>query len=170
MRKKTGYWFMKSTYSWKIKRICSHKLPYTLENDLNQFQKFLLIVIEANTFTSQQEGSGLEPASRSGPFCVCVEYACSCRACVGFLPQSKDTQVRLIGNSKLPVGVNLSVNGCLILYVGCDVLWYAGDLSRVYRASRPVSAGIGSSLDRWTPNRVRNLQSLFCCNFRPHFP
>ncbi len=34
-----------------------------------------------------------------------------------FLPQPKDKQVRLIGDFKLPVGVNVSVNGCLSLYV-----------------------------------------------------
>ncbi len=43
----------------------------------------------------------------------------------GFLPQSTDMQVRLICDSKLPVGV--SVSGCLSLYVG------------------PMPAGIGSS-------------------------
>lgn len=30
-----------------------------------------------------------------------------------FLPQNKDMQVRLTGNSKLPGGVNVGVNGCL---------------------------------------------------------
>ncbi len=33
------------------------------------------------------------------------------------LPQSKDVQVRLTGDSKLPAGVIVSVNGCLSLYV-----------------------------------------------------
>ncbi len=33
----------------------------------------------------------------------------------GFLPQSKDMQVMLSGDSKLPVVVNVSVNGCLSL-------------------------------------------------------
>ncbi len=32
----------------------------------------------------------------------------------GFLPQSKDMQVRLTGDSELPVGVNVSVNGCCL--------------------------------------------------------
>ncbi len=41
---------------------------------------------------------------------------CSC-----FLPQSKDMRVRLIGDSKLPVGV--SVSGCLSLYVGPATDW-----------------------------------------------
>ncbi len=41
----------------------------------------------------------------------------------GFLPQSKDMQVRLIGNYKLPVGVNVSVSGCLSLYVGPVTDW-----------------------------------------------
>lgn len=34
-----------------------------------------------------------------------------------FLPQSRDIKVGLIGDSKLPVGVNVSVNGCLPLCV-----------------------------------------------------
>ena len=33
----------------------------------------------------------------------------------GFLPQSKDMHVRLIGDSKLPVGVIESVRGCLCM-------------------------------------------------------
>ena len=32
-------------------------------------------------------------------------------------------QVRLIGDSKLPVGVNVSVSGCLSLYVGPVIDW-----------------------------------------------
>ena len=37
----------------------------------------------------------------------------------GFLPHPKNMQsgVRLIGDSKVPVGVNVSVDGCLSLYV-----------------------------------------------------
>ncbi len=33
------------------------------------------------------------------------------------LPQSKDMQATLTGDSKLPVGVNVSMNGCFSLYV-----------------------------------------------------
>ncbi len=55
-----------------------------------------------------QEGSEFEPTGRLGPFCV--EFAC-------FLPQSKDMQVRLTGDSKMPVGVDVSLSGCLSLYV-----------------------------------------------------
>ncbi len=68
----------------------------------------------------KQEGSGFEsrfwvliPAA-VGPFCV--EFACSPRVCVGslwvsgFLPQSKDMQVRLTGDSELPIGVNVSMS------------------------------------------------------------
>ncbi len=52
--------------------------------------------------------------------------------CSGFLPQSKDMQVRLSRDSKLLVGVN----GCLFLRVS---------LSRMYPTSRPLSAEIDSS-------------------------
>ncbi len=41
--------------------------------------------------------------------------------CSGFHPQSKDMQVRLTGDSKLPVGV--SVNGCLSLCVSPVIDW-----------------------------------------------
>ena len=37
--------------------------------------------------------------------------------CSGFLPPSKDMQARLIGVSKLSLGVNVSVSGCLSM---CD--------------------------------------------------
>ncbi len=39
----------------------------------------------------------------------------------GFLPQSKDMQVRLTGDSKLPVGVNVSVNRSL--YISPVIDW-----------------------------------------------
>lgn len=51
--------------------------------------------------------------------------------CFGFLPHSKDMPVRLIDDSKLPIAVNVTMNGCLSLYVGpvnCEA------------ASRPMSA------------------------------
>lgn len=37
-----------------------------------------------------------------------------------FFSQSKDMQLRLMGNPKLPVGVNVSVNVCLSLCQPCD--------------------------------------------------
>ena len=58
-----------------------------------------------------------------------MEFACSPRVRVGFLrvlrfpPQSKDMQVRLTGDSKLTVGVNVSVNGCLCLCVSPVMTW-----------------------------------------------
>merc|ERR1712035_185044 len=56
----------------------------------------------------------------------------------GFLPQSKDMHVRLIGDSKLSVGVNVRVNGCSSLCVGPAINWRL----------RPKTAGIGSSTPR----------------------
>ena len=55
-----------------------------------------------------------------------------CRVCMfssgprrfGFLPQSKDMQHnRLTDDSKLPVGVNMSVSGCLSLCVSPEMNW-----------------------------------------------
>ncbi len=90
-----------------------------------------------STVASQQEGSGFESAFLCG---VCVFSPC-----VGFFSgysgfsQPKDMQVRLIGDSKLPVALNASVNGCLSLCVNPVI-----DLSTVYLAFWPMSAGIGS--------------------------
>lgn len=55
----------------------------------------------------------------------------------GFLPQSKDMQHRSTNDFELPVGQLV----CLLFLA----LWYAGDLSRVYPASCPMSARIGCS-------------------------
>ncbi len=60
----------------------------------------------------------------------------------GLLPRSKDMQVRLIGDSKSPVGVNVSVNGCLSLYVSPVMNWR---LVQDVPCPCPMSAGIGSS-------------------------
>ncbi len=52
-----------------------------------------------------------------GPFCV--EFACSPRICVASSHCPKTC--RLIGESKLPAGVNVSLNGCLFfLCQPCD--------------------------------------------------
>ncbi len=40
---------------------------------------------------------------------LCVQFACSSCACVGFLPQYKEMQVRRIRDSKLTVGVRVNV-------------------------------------------------------------
>ena len=64
---------------------------------------------------SQQEGSWFKPwkgLSVCGlhvlpvPVWVSFEYS-------GFLPQSKDMHVRLIGGSKFPIGMIVGVYGCL---------------------------------------------------------
>jgi len=63
----------------------------------------------------------------------------------GFLPLSKNMHVRLIGDSKLSLGVSVSVCVFACPVCLCVALWWTGDLSRVYPASRPMTAGIGSS-------------------------
>ena len=56
----------------------------------------------------------------------------------GFLSQSKDTQVnRLIGDSKLSIGVNVSVNGCLSLCVSPVIVWRP--VQGVLRLSHSIS-------------------------------
>ena len=72
------------------------------------------------------------------------------------LPPSKNMHARLIDESKLSLGVSVSVHGCVSLCL-CVALWCTGDLSRVYPASRPMTAGIGSTeptfKGSYTPNR-----------------
>ena len=73
---------------------------------------------------SRQEGSGFESELRR----FCAEFACSPRVRVGLLrvlrfpptvQKTCKTGVRLIGDSKLPVGVN----GCSSLYVSPVMNW-----------------------------------------------
>merc|ERR1712035_232177 len=82
-----------------------------------------------STAASQQEGPEFDPpAPRLGQgLSVRSLHVLPVSAWVlsgfsGFLPQSKDMHVRLIGDSKLPVGVNVSVSGCLSMCQPCDKL------------------------------------------------
>ena len=70
-------------------------------------------VMVVSTVASQQEGSWFKP--QQGSFCV--EFPCSPCPCVGFLqvlqlPPTVHRHVWLIGGSKLPGGVIVSVHGC----------------------------------------------------------
>lgn len=58
-----------------------------------------------------------------------------------FLPQSKDLNVRLTGDLKLSLGVNVDVHR----FMSVLALRWTGDLSRAYLAFHPLTAGIGSS-------------------------
>ena len=74
-----------------------------------------------STVASQLEGSRFE--SRGGrDLSVWSWHALPVSAWVlsgfsGFLPPSKSMTVRLIDYSKLPVGVHVSVSGCVSLFV-----------------------------------------------------
>lgn len=60
----------------------------------------------------------------------------------GFLPHSKSSvQVRQRGDSKLPVGMNVSVSGCLPICVQPAVDWRPAQCP----ATRPVHVGKGCS-------------------------
>ncbi|MEQ2257832.1 hypothetical protein ILYODFUR_038858 [Ilyodon furcidens] len=79
---------------------------------------------------------GLTPGQGS----FCMEFACSLHGYSGFLPQSKNMTVRLIGFSKLPLGVHECV--CVVCPVCvCVALRSTGDLSSVYPASCRWTAG-----------------------------
>lgn len=71
--------------------------------------KGLVVVTVENhisTVASQQEGSGFEPGGWLWPFCVEFPILSGYS---GFLPEAKDMQFRLTGDSKLLIGVD----GCL---------------------------------------------------------
>jgi len=61
-----------------------------------------------------------------------------------FLPPSKNMHVRLFGDSKIVLKGRVSVCVVVCLVCLCVALWWTGDLSRVYPASRLMTAGIGS--------------------------
>lgn len=83
------------------------------------------------TVTSQLQGSGFESSS----FCSLV--LCSPRGCVGFLWVFQlaltvqrhvisfrvGVGVRLIGDSRLTIGLKVSVSGCLSLYFSLVIDW-----------------------------------------------
>ena len=100
--------------------------------------------VVVSTVASQQEGSRFD--RHLGPFCVSLHvlfvYAWVLSGYSGFLPPSKYMHVRLIGDSKivLSVSVSVSVHGCLSRLSLCGPV-----MSRVYPASRSMTAGIGSS-------------------------
>lgn len=64
-----------------------------------------------------------------------------------FLPHSKDMELGPIGDSKLPAGVNLSVNVSLYMCVNYVIDW------QHVHASRPLHAGMDSSPSA-TPSAV----------------
>ncbi len=61
----------------------------------------------------------------------------------GFLPRSKEKQVRLIVDSKLPVGVNVSVM-FVCLYMSAP--WWIGNLSRMNPALAQCQLGLTPAL------------------------
>merc|ERR1712035_59525 len=84
--------------------------------------------VVVSTVASQQEGSWFDPGCGSPSvrsLHVLPVSAWVLSGYSGFLPQSKDMQVgdRLIGDSKLTVGVNVSMNGCLSLRVSPATVW-----------------------------------------------
>lgn len=83
--------------------------------------RFQLGCIVMGTLTSQQEGRGFKYGL--GPFCL--KFACSPQACVNFLralhffQQSKNMQVEITGDNKLPQVIILAY---VIVCVNCDRL------------------------------------------------
>lgn len=111
-----------------------------------------------------------------GPFFLCMFSLCLCGFSAGTF--------RLIGDSKLAVGVNVSDSGCLSLCSSGVTGWWPG-CTRVYSASHPITAGITSStfckpeMEKEKKKSVnlpfKKLQCLAsfsfccCCFFKDHF-
>lgn len=84
---------------------------------MNEFKSTVLIQVGAVVSTIPSFWAlGSNLPARWGLLVWSLLVACSPRGSVGFFPQSKDTQVRWIVNSKSPICVNVSVNGRLSLY------------------------------------------------------
>ena len=81
----------------------------------------------------------------------------------GFLPQSKDMHVSLIGGSKLATGVIMSMHGCSST---CGPARWTGALSRVYHCLPPEESWDRLQQSSVTLNRtmdngwVDNMQNL----------
>lgn len=89
-----------------------------------------------STVATQKKVLGLNP---DGAFCW-VEFECS--------SHSHDMQISWIGNSKLTIGVNVSVNECV-----CVLVMWLNDpgCTLPHTNSNPMNAGKGStSLWPWT--------------------
>ena len=92
-----------------------------------------------STVTSQQKSSWFESWLESFGLHVLPVHAWVLSRYSGFLPPSTSDYVRLIGDCKLILRVNVSMHGCLPL---------CGNLSRVFPASYPMPAGTcGPELD-----------------------
>lgn len=106
-----------------------------------------------NAVTSPWEG----PVFKPGAGALLSLHARPARVssgCSGFLSQSKDKQIRLIDDSKLAVGVNVSMNGCLSLCHPCD--WLAASPLAQYQ-QWSVPAPLWPSKGYQFPTRLRNL-------------
>ena len=91
-------------------------------------------------------GLALSPHSKQDP----GSFACSPRVYMGslqvlnFFPLTKNMHVMLTGDSKLSLGVSVSVDGCLTCLCLCGPVMDWRPV-QVYPTSRPMTAGIGSS-------------------------
>ena len=77
---------------------------------------FHMLWLNVFNYLNEEFESRFDP--HLGPFCVeCVDvlplYAWVLSGYSGFLPPSKNMHVRLIDDSKLSLGVSVSVHGCL---------------------------------------------------------
>lgn len=114
---------------------------------------------QAPATEKSQESPGFESTSWLAPFCV-ENSRSPCAACVfsrysSFVSHTKHIHVRLTGNSKLTVGVNISVNGCL-----CKCR-SPGDLTRGKLTSHSDSTGGFSAYPH--PHPCGFLHFLFIC-------
>lgn len=87
----------------------------------------------------------LQVGSELSVWSLCVSFPCPRAFPFGFLLQSKVVHVRLIGGSKLPVGVNVEYARLFFLYIAGLLPVHYGRPFRGCPASHPMTAEIGSS-------------------------
>lgn len=96
--------------------------------------------------------------------------------CSGLLPQSIDMHLRLIRDSKLSVGENVSINGCFSLYIGPVVHWWTVQgvpptLIQWLARISTINNGIDNGCSLYSPNNYEpNLRAKWCIhNWLHHF-
>ncbi len=87
---------------------------------------------------------------------VYMEFTCSSRVCgvrsghSVFLTQSKDMQVRIIGNYKIFPQVWMWA--WMVVWLHMSALWWTGDLFRVYPTLAQCQLGLTPAMDKWKNN------------------
>lgn len=116
---------------------------------MKDFHYYRSVGLGVYTIASQREDPGLILGS------ACAEFARLCGFFLWFPPTFEDVQVRQSGDSKLPVGMNVSASGCLPMCVQPAMDWRPAQCPAI----RPVHAGKGCS-PRCARKRIKWAEKL----------